>query len=53
MLLNFIMAVHGNHLFETQKSASIHHKRTPHDSGGLIKAFWREVMHLCKENIHI
>jgi len=36
---SFIMAVKGGNEFEAQESASIHHKRTPHNSGGLIKAF--------------
>ncbi|XP_048027293.1 uncharacterized protein LOC125255832 [Megalobrama amblycephala] len=38
---SFIMAVNGINKFdfEAQESASIHHKCTPHRSGGLIKAF--------------
>ncbi len=28
-------------------------KSAPQGSGGLIKAFWSESLHLCKKNIHI
>jgi len=49
---SFIMAVNGISEYELKKespSTSIHHKHTPHGSGGLIKAFWSEAMCLCKK----
>jgi len=39
---SFIMALNRVHEYELKKvhpSTSIHHKRTPHGSRGLIKAF--------------
>ncbi len=43
------MAVNWGRDFEAQKSASIHHK----NSTRLIKAFWSELLHLCKTIIRI
>ncbi len=47
------MAVNGGQDFEVQKSTFIHHKSAPHGFERLIKAFWSELMCLCKKNIHI
>ncbi len=49
----FIMAVNGGWDFEAQKSASINHKKCSTRLWGLIKAFWSELMYLCKKNINI
>jgi len=38
-LPSFIMVMNGAQDSEAQKSASIHHKRNPYGSRGLIKAF--------------